>query len=58
MQTSGLEREVVQTTIGDLVCALVEAAEEVTTNSREIELLAFEALRNILDPESAARRRK
>ncbi len=40
--------DVFETTLGDLICALLEAANEISSDSREIEKLACAALANLV----------
>jgi hypothetical protein len=43
--------EVFETTLGELITALLEAAEEVSTDVREIESLAYQTLSSLLSSE-------
>jgi len=47
--------EVFETTLGELIMALLEAAGEISTNTKEVESLAHQTLANLLSPESKSR---
>jgi len=42
--------EVFETTLGELIMALLEAAGEISTNTLEIESLAYQTLSSLLSP--------